>query len=578
MQVEAQAVEAGSDDHAKPSAFPATSAGPRWLAIALGVTLVVRLSYLSASNFPLGDGGLFYVMTRDLQQAGFRLPAATTYNAAGIPFVYPPFGFYAAGLLSSLFHIDLVAIFRFLPVAINLATVVAFFWIAGSILGSRRAAIVAGFGFAFLPAEFVWSIMGGGLTRSLGQLFAILALWQLFVLYTRGPRSSAFWASIFCAFTVLSHPEATYFLGVSAIVLFAFYGRNRRAVLSSCFVVIGAFVVASPWLATVLALHGPRPFLAALASGGAGLSSPIGQLISFNVTAEPLFPVIAASALLGILACFKRRALLLPCWAALTILLDPREGHIFSALPVALLAGVGIDSVLLPYLDRLSALPARPRDDSSGAGAARTNQMRALDLSAWALLALGCYVFLSAMLVTPRDLGTVSPDQRAAMNWVAENTPPETAFLVIGGAGWASNSISEWFPALAQRKSVATPQGKEWTGGFAHFQTSFELLQSCSAYRGASCLDSWSRQSSTDFTAVYVARYGSTECCPSLRYALLHSTDYREVYDGAGATIFVRASEAAGTAAGQIGPSASVDVLTNEETVAWRVRSREASY
>ncbi|HTE83970.1 MAG TPA: hypothetical protein VK821_04495, partial [Dehalococcoidia bacterium] len=92
-------------------------------AVALG--FLVRWRYIAVADFPLNDGGMFYVMTRELQRSHYLLPAFTSYNGAHIPFAYPPLGFYLAGLLSAGLHLSLLTVFRFLPLLVNLATIVA---------------------------------------------------------------------------------------------------------------------------------------------------------------------------------------------------------------------------------------------------------------------------------------------------------------------------------------------------------------------------------------------------------------------------------------------------------------------
>src|SRR5205807_9507407 len=60
-------------------------------------------------------------------------------------------------------------------------------------------------------------------------------------------------------------------------------------------------------------------------------------------------------------------------------------------------------------------------------------------------------------------LGALTKDQRTATAWMAANTPPGSQVIVVSGIGaWPDDMISEWFPALAERVSVATPQGYEW--------------------------------------------------------------------------------------------------------------------
>ena len=82
-------------------------------AVALG--FLVRASFTFAAGFPIGDGGLFYQMVRDLQHAGYALPSTTTYNGDGIPYAYPPLMLYAAALVDRLTPLGLLDVLRILP-------------------------------------------------------------------------------------------------------------------------------------------------------------------------------------------------------------------------------------------------------------------------------------------------------------------------------------------------------------------------------------------------------------------------------------------------------------------------------
>src|SRR6266545_8069862 len=74
-----------------------------WHIVILGLALflgsVIRIFPEVMAGFPLNDGGMFYVMIRDLRLNHYFLPAFTTYNLAAIPFAYPPLGLYLAALL-----------------------------------------------------------------------------------------------------------------------------------------------------------------------------------------------------------------------------------------------------------------------------------------------------------------------------------------------------------------------------------------------------------------------------------------------------------------------------------------------
>ena len=51
------------------------------------------------------------------------------------------------------------------------------------------------------------------------------------------------------------------------------------------------------------------------------------------------------------------------------------------------------------------------------------------------------------------------------MQWIRDNTAPESSFVVITGAeGWWTDKTAEWFPYLTARASLTTAQGLEWAG------------------------------------------------------------------------------------------------------------------
>ena len=128
----------------------------RWFPLAIAAAVVlgfsVRASYVLAADFPLNDGGLFYQMTRELQEAGYRLPAVTSYNDAGIPFSYPPAGFYVAGFLADLTPLNLLTVFRLLPLLVSTLTIVAFFLLARDVLRGKVPVVVAVVAFALVRA------------------------------------------------------------------------------------------------------------------------------------------------------------------------------------------------------------------------------------------------------------------------------------------------------------------------------------------------------------------------------------------------------------------------------------------
>ena len=91
----------------------------------------------------------------------------------------------------------------------------------------------------------------------------------------------------------------------------------------------------------------------------------------------------------------------------------------------------------------------------------------------------------------------------------------DSRFLVLTG----TNSIScdlvlEWFPALADRQSIYTVQGTEWTKGanFAAYVKSTYAVQRCLVDSDVACLDSVVNRSDYDY--VYVSKVPRPNCRP----------------------------------------------------------------
>lgn len=499
-------------------------------AIVLGI--VVRARPVLLADFPLNDGGLFYLMTKELQHAHFRLPAFTGYNAAHIPFAYPPFGFYVAGALGEIPSWTLLRVVQFLPLVVTCATLVAFLLLARDMLSDRVAIVAALAAFALVPRSFIWLVMGGGLTRSFGFLFTILALQQAYRFFTLQQWRFAAAAGVLAGLTPASHLGTAPFLAASLVLFSLAYGRHRRGLQGM--VMIGAIAVAvsAPWWIEVTRVHGLGPFIAARHTGesvftaGPGRRSAIGRLARLGALAlgEPLFPVIGVLAILGGLVTLRRNALALPIWWVLTLVLDARAGATYATVPASLLAGLGVAEVMRPLV------------------AGRT---RAL-----ATAVAGFFVAYCTLAATVRDsdlgaeaasLTSVSSAERDAMHWVARNTAPESRFFVVPESGWPNDKVAEWFPVIARRQSVATVQGKEWlpNGAFARSVALYGPAQACRSGTSA-CLDRWVSASGAPFTHVFVPRAPGGGCCRELRESLRADPRYALVFDGPGGEVFER--------------------------------------
>ena len=475
------------------------------MAIALGVA--VRGYLVFSEPLPLNDGGLFFAMSRDLQAAHYRLPMFTSYNGGSIPYAYPPLGFYLTALLDDLTPLSLLGAYRVIPFLFSSFCLLAFATLARRLLPRPADAAAATFVYALSPRSFIWLLMGGGVTRAPGVLFALLALAALVRFYRSGAWRDAVMPTVLAALSVLSHLGTAPFIVMSAVLLLLAYGRHLRAVLGSVLIGAGTLLLTAPWWGTLIGRFGTAPLRAAFHTGRSVFTDPvtrdraIGVLLRLAepLTSEPFFPVIGALAALGLVVCFLSRRWLLPAWVVIIALLDARQGATFASVPIALLAGLGLTTMLLPALRAMEIPDISPK---------RREAMRAVALAGLVAYAIaGAVVRRAALGHEGRLLRSLTPTDTAAMRWIGDHIPPTSQVLIVtGGAnGWSGDRITEWFPIWSRRSSVATAQGYEWlTGGvFDLRKRGFERAQVC-AGRSTVCLDS-AVTYLPPFTHVYVS-------------------------------------------------------------------------
>ncbi len=497
--------------------------------LAVAVALAFRLPMVARADFPVYDGGLFSVMASEIAAEGFALPRFTSYNGGDVPFAYPPLGLYVTALVARATGWPVLAVVQWLPLVVSLLAVAAFAALARRLLPSPRAAVLAAVVFPLLPYSSQWVIMGGGVTRAFGFLFALLAAVAVADAASRPSPVRIALAGLAAAGAVLSHPEFGVFalLGVVLVPLLGARGRARFAV--PAMVAPAALLLAAPWWATVVARFGIAPFRAAASSTPFDLRGLVAAAAVFPFTAEPYLRLLGVLGILGTLLLAATGRALVPAWLLLTLAAIPRNGATPLTVPLALAAAVCLDELLLP-----AAAHAGERSGRRRAAVA-------------APLVLGVWVFGYAalenrVLLEQADvlLPVLSAGEREVALWAAEHTPEQSSFLIVTTTSEAQRDpLVEWFPALARRTSVATAQGGEWIGRFGERAALNARIKACQA-AGLGCL--WEvAGAQPGFTHVLVAREprGPLDV-ERLRAELAASPDFRLVRDGAGGSVFER--------------------------------------
>ncbi len=487
---------------------------------------IIRFAAPMSAQGPVNDGGLFLQMTYDLQENHFVPPQTTTYNDANIPFAYPPLGFYLAGVIQSISNISLFDLFTYLPMVFCTLAILAFYFLALELTQDPLKASLAALFYAVLPKSFDWFIMGGGTVRAIGLIFSFLALKFSYRLFASKDARAILPTALFAALLILTHPETSYQVAFSTLVMALFFLRGRRSLLHSAFVILLVIVFTSPWWLVLFMRYGLDPLRAALGVGTTSPYLPMAVLyfFQFNLGGEAILTVIAVLGLIGLIWDIRHRDFFLLAWVGSTFLIEPRAAPFASLTPLILLGVKGLDATLTGT--------GFPQDFANGF---ESRGARGI------LLGLVAYTFMSGMIYS-MQLGNefrILPQERDAMAWIAQNTLQSSRYLLLTGESSLTDPLSEWFPVLTGRVSIVTAQGHEWTIDSPLLQNvrAYNKAQAC-LQRSEECLSDW------EFDYIYIRKVeatpeGSVAERPSiLDVALRGSNNYRIIFENEAAVIY----------------------------------------
>jgi hypothetical protein len=477
-------------------------------------------------------------MTKALQASHYGLPTFVEYNGILIPFAYPPLGFYITALVSDLFNMPLTEAFRWIPAAGSVVFSIAFFPMASTILRSPLKGSLATVFFALLPRSISWYIMGGGITRVLGHLFLMLILFSAYKLFTAPSKKYLVMTILFGSGVVLSHPEASLHTVFLCIVLWAFFGRSKEGIKNALLTALGVIVLTAPFFLTVILRHGIQPYLSAAQTG---FQSPLAwvAILTGSFADEKFVTLISALALLGFVVTLARRDFLLAVWLFLPAIIDPRSAASISIIPWAMLAAVGFVDIVIPGLYALNHKLQEAQDIETNW---HVYFMKSSAIKI-ALTALIFYAFFGTVLsdqVYPKV--SLTSSDRKAMDWVANNIPRQSRFVILTGETEAfGDSVSEWFPVLSKSNSIATIQGYEWMPGklFQTKMNEYYELQTC-MNETFTCVEQWRSDMNHDFDYVLVSQNGLSNNKNSLLTSLMESGNYQLLHEEMDVYIFMK--------------------------------------
>jgi hypothetical protein len=488
----------------------------------------LRFTPALMAGFPVNDGGMFAIAIDAIIKNGFALPQTIAYNQLGIPFAYPPLPFYVAALLGGIFHIPTTALLMWIPAAVATLCIPVIYLLAHSLTTNPIKAALAALFYALLPGGAAWLVMGGGLTRGFGTLFLLLTVNSAYALFCADKKEHGWLAAVWGSLTVLSHPEmALHAAGLALALLLISHKKDNF--LRALLVGAGVSALTSPWWGVSLYRFGLEPFIQASKLSGRDFLWIVQQLGFLQLTGEEIFPVIGVLGLLGFLVLFARKEYRLAILIVIPYIVNQRNAGTIAIVFLCTAAAIALVDLILPGLERWGG-------------------KRNAALTGFAVY-VSMFVLLGAYLgVLKQTKAVVSTENRAALAWVNTNTPASSRFLVLtGNEHLFYDPTMEWFPALAQRQSIGTLQGREWQFGTVFYaeMSQIQAVQQC-YFQDITCLEGKSNAlAAYDYLYLTKTCAGQVTCNfpsgqsgPLDRFLRAADGKYQLVFDNQEAAIF----------------------------------------
>jgi len=422
-----------------------------WKIISLIFLFLVSVVFLfyNAVRFdmPLGFSGMYTLMAEQISGNHYLLPETTPlYGPGGIPFAYPPLGFYVMAFVTDLFDVSSITYLRFIPPLFSLLSLISLFLLVERMTSSYWAAFFSTAFLLFSPTLYYNHTWSAGMVRGLAFFLMLSGFYCFYRALEEDSRLFTVLAGIFLALTSLTH----LFYGLFFALWIACWGAALFRIKAWKITFLTFFVggvTASPWVYLMTSRYGIQVFKHAFSSHDNSafldvfLQGQVDILLrwlggKFVGVPIPMMGFVLSG--LAVIYLIYRRQFSVPAvLLAMTLVLSP-EGDRFLVLIVAILLGVGFVAGM------------------------------EWSKSRWLQSALiGCVlisVFQMAGYGLNEVLGSIPVLHRNAFDvaeYVEENVPESSRYLFVAGQAEA-----EWFPYILKREPFVSKWGSEWLGTY----------------------------------------------------------------------------------------------------------------
>ncbi len=423
------------------------------------MTLRLRHLFLVPPDAPFRLGGLFYEFSQQIIANGYALPKHIPYYSLdGLPFAYPPLGFYLQALMIDLFSPPLFWTVNWLPPLLATLALPAYYRLLRRISQNEIFTLSALLAFAFMPAAFVNQIEAAGLAEACGTLTLIGYAYFLLDVNTR--RINILWAGILLAATISASPGSA----IAAVVFSLLFvtkkliaaSRRKRKPLFIRFALVGGIglLASAPYWVNTVRWHGIAIFIAPMLGqfnhpqSGSFLAAFLRNLFAFNYAGGDYALIWNVLILAGLLYIFFQAEYCLPL-LFFSIALIPRESNWLIALITPLFVAKSVTELILPLLKKRLRQPAPKR-----------HLLFFATLGAIAFFSININALTAVNALIADESWQISPAEVRAFTALQKELPPQAKVVVLGNEAWR-----EWAPQLLQHEVINEIYGLEWQPG-----------------------------------------------------------------------------------------------------------------
>lgn len=444
------------------------------IALVIAFPLIFYPAFTHA--FPLGDAGLFALMSEQIVQRHFALPAFVPfYGPGGLPFVYPPAGLYLMAFVTGILGIDPFLYMRFAAPFLLWICLIPFTLLAYELTQSYLAAFVAAVILAGDYGLFLLQGTAGGLVRSLAFFFSLLGILFFLRADRRYSWKMAILSGIFLGLSALSHFAYAVFAALFALAFLLTRLFSRKTWGLAAVVGLCTLLVTAPWMIDIIHQHGVSVFLGAFRSHHndyflSFIQHPERMIPWFEDSLRPIthVPFLWGFLILGLIYNLVSKKRLTVIWFALVLFFTAENERFLITIGAVMIGRVVAD--LIQGLSQIHPRPIEPGPVTKRGMLFFLMIVILFYWQGWNALSDGFQPYVDAQTI---DLA----------RHVREDLPNDSTYLVVTDDGEA-----EWFPYLLRRTPVAATWGGEWLGTYNQNLEFLIEIQRCGEQQSFQCL------------------------------------------------------------------------------------------